>query len=263
MRRRFVWIQGAAPLGGNFFFLYEGDDGYYVMDAAGNSQFVAPYVDAQNPGGITRSGFTAIGTNDWRFAAAGATDIISVNLLFYGPSGLVSSATNTLTTVGGAVSVSGLIQEATVQGTGVRQRYWYTHTGDAGIGDNTSPDTPPNFILPGVTVPTGSTGFYWINDTLTWAVCQNKLVSIDGTIINITIGAPDPWPDNVSFSGGFASLVGLTLYVYNLPSGGNVSITPYTYDPDAGTATQGDTFALPVASLPSGALLRFMSYWKG
>jgi len=263
MRRRLVWIQGAVSVEPALFSLWEGPDGYYVVDGAGVPTLAAPYFDDASPFGIFRNGFTATGTNDWRYGAVGLRgDSITWNVLFYGPSGLVSSQ---LTASGvspgnGPVYRSGLLTNAIDQNAGIRQRYWYTQTAFGTDGLNTFPNFPEIYALPDQKGSDESGTVWYANSDLTWAVCSGTLLKADGTTITITSGEPDPWPNIFNKE---ACMVGLTLFVFDRdPTPPSITFTPYRYDPDTGTVTQEDPILMPYAEPGEDyGPLRFVSYW--
>ena len=262
MRRRFVWIQG-KPQEEALYFLYYAPDGYYAMKSTGETHFIAPYVDTDNPYGIFDLGFTTVSDTDWRFCTQGPLAsggiINQVRISFYGTSGRVNTAINTNDDIAGTGTGSGLITNVLWLDdlASTRQMFWYSHLGTSGNGANTYPAFPPNFILPDVTLSYGSIGDYRVNADMSWAVGPTELVKADGTKIAITSGAPSPWPDYTE-----CSFVGLTLFVHSFPDANTVNSTPYVYDPDTGTATAGTPFSIAVANPPDpGWSWGYLSYW--
>ena len=264
MRRRLVWIQAQA---GGLFLLYSGPDGHYVQKVGGPLQLAAPYSDAENPNGIFRIGLTAMGGNDWRFSAIGIrANYNGSNLLFYGPSGLLSSTTNLLST--GAQGPTGVFTRTTVSVSAwtVRQAFWYDYTGASGNGPNTYPDLPPTFVLPSVSVPNPE-GLYFQNPTLTWAVLFNNAIDSSGNNYPITSGSPSPWIGSSTYGPGgkegrVGNLVDLTLFVHDVtPAPDIITTTPYRYNPEAGTATAETSFVTPYTHPGDDYLLRHVSYW--
>ena len=252
----------AAPA---LFSLWEGPDGYYVVNGAGVPTLAAPYFDDFSPGGIFRAGFTVTGTNDWRFGALGGDSSFQIrNGLFYGPGGLAASFTTAALGIQATGTFgSGVLLGALDQRDGIRQRYWHTQTA-SGNGPNMFPSTEPPFALPGQQFAT-STSTVYQNADLTWAVRAGTLLKADGTTIAITSGEPVPWP-NIILNSQSACFVGLTLFVFSWPpTAPSVTFTPYRYDPDAGpgtgTATQEDPIVMPYAGPGSGYILRYLSYW--
>jgi hypothetical protein len=262
MRRRLVWIQGAAEEGPALFSLWEGPDGYYVVNGAGMPTLAAPYSDGDSPFGIFRSGFTVTGANDWRYGAVGLRgDSVSLNL-FYGPSGLLSTqATASGVSAGnGAIYRSGLLTNAIDRNSGIRQRYWYTQTASGTDGINTFPNIPEIYVLPGQKGSDESGTVWYANSDLSWAVCSGTLLKADGTTITIVSGEPDPWPNIFDKE---ACMVGLTLFVFDQnPTPPSISFTPYRYNPDTGTATAEAPITMPYAEPGEDyGPLRFVSYW--
>jgi len=263
MRRRLVWIQGAiAPA---LFSLWEGPDGYYVVNGAGVPTLVAPYFDDFSPGGIFRAGFTVTGTNDWRYGAVGADGSFSArNGLFYGPSGLAASFVTAAPGIQATGTFgSGVLLGELDQRDGIRQQYWHTQTA-SGNGPNTFPATDPPFALPGhqFASATDTIDNIFQNADLTWAVRSGELLKADGTLIPITSGEPSPWP-NMSLNIQSACFVGLTLFVFDCPpTAPSITFTPYRYDPDTGTATEEAPITMPYAEpgVDYGPL-RSVSYW--
>jgi hypothetical protein len=256
-RRMRMRDQAVAPA---LFSLWGGPDGYYVVNGAGVPTLVAPYFDN---GPIFRNGFTAVGTNDWRFSAVKNTDVPPQgDLLFYGPSGVTASYTVPFGHQLGGRSDSGLISNSLVQNSQDRvlQRYWYTETAQ-GNGPNTFPDIPDGFILPGLI--TSDTGTIYSNADLSWAVRSGQLLKADGTLIPITSGEPDPWPDISNINSQSACFVGLTLFVFDWPPvAPSITFTPYRYDPDTGTATAETPIVMPYATPGVGYTLRHLSFWS-
>lgn len=257
MRRRLVWIQGAAAVEG-LFVTYQGDNGYYTMTAAGVVQRVVPYFDATYNNGISPYSLKTLGANDWRLTAAGTSNNYQTySLIWY------SATTETGITLPFIWAQSpgrGIMLNAIYQ-LGVNQRAWYLESGTTGVGP-TYPvgTTPPYFALPGVESTSTSGQVPIQNADLTWAVCPDVLMDAAGTSYPITSGAPSPWPYTFA-SKLYASFVGLTLYVYGPPAGGNLTMTPYTYDPATGTATAQTPIVVPCASIPAGTTLFDISYW--
>ena len=267
MRRRFVWIQGAPPASEGLFLLYDGPEGYYVQRVGGDPQLAAPFFDDDNPNGIFPNVLTAISGSDWRLSASGLkADFVTSNSLFYGPSGLVLSVSKDTTI--GREGNSGVFQTSLIQNSslGIFQEFWDTAAGASGSGANTYPDFPPKFVLPNVTVASGSTD-YRPNDALSWAVAPSQLIDSAGTTYPITSGSPSPWPRRqTSGSGGKEGRVGnfvnLTLFVHDLSTGPDtITTTPYLYDSGAGTATAGTPFATPYTHPGAGWTLRQVSYY--
>ena len=256
MRRRFVWIQGKAQEA-IFYFLYQAPDGYYVVDAAGNATFAAPLSNAENPTWIRPEGFTVTGPNDWRFCARGRNGS-DYNILFYGPSGLVYT-TPSVSDFIGTFTGSGLITNAYLYTIDTTQAYWYTHLGTTGNGPNVFPDiNAPGFVLPNVQT-SDSLVDYRINHDMTWAVNPDQLIKSDGTIIPIISGTiPLPWPSRIRHS-----FVGLTLYKHLHPDTNitSVATTPYTYDPDTGTATEGAAFSTSITPPDPTWTHLYTRYW--
>jgi len=262
MRRRLVWIQAQA--GEGLFLLYDGPDGYYVQKVGGPLQLAAPYDDAENPRGIFRLGLTAMGENDWRFSAAGRANLNDDNLLFYGPSGLLSSTTTLFSTA--PRGPTGVFTVILVRPPWVRQEFWCDYTGASGSGPNTFPNEPPVFVLPNVSIPNW-TGLYYQNPTLTWAVLFNNIIDSSGNSYPITSGSPSPWiGSSTSGPGGkngrVGNLVDLTLFVHDVtPAPDIITTTPYRYNPEAGTATAETSFVTPYTHPGGGYTLRQVSYW--
>jgi len=262
MRRRFVWIQGAVPVEPALFSLWQGPNGYYVVNSAGVPTLAAPYFDDFSPGGIFRAGFTVTGTNDWRYGAVGADSSFATrNGLFYGPSGLVASFTTAALGIGATGTFgSGVLLGALDQRDLIRQRYWYTETA-SGNGPNTWPIADPTFALPGQKFAT-STGSVYQNSDLTWAVQSGQLLKADGTFVTITSGEPVPWP-NIILNSQSACFVGLTLFVFSWPPvAPSVTFTPYHYKPDTGTVVKGADIVMPYSPLGSGYILRYVGFWS-
>ena len=256
MRRRLVWIQGAAQEA-IFYFLYQAPDGYYVVDAAGSATFAAPLSNTENPDGILPEGFTVTGPNDWRVCAEGRNGS-GRNVLFYGPSGLLYSLPAPSDDLVGTFTGSGLITNSFTFTADTSQSHWYTHLGTTGNSVNTFPADPPDFVLPNVTVPAGDIIFYRINEDMSWATDGIELVKADGTKIPIISGGPSSWPTRIRHS-----FVGLTLYRHVHPDVNitSVTTTPYTYDPDTGTATEGAAFSTPITPPNPTWTHLYTRYW--
>jgi hypothetical protein len=264
-RRMRMRTQDEAVAAPALFSLWEGPDGYYVVNSAGVPTLAAPYSDDASPFGIFNNGFTATGTNDWRYGAVGLRgDSITWNVLFYGPSGLVSSQVTAsgVSPGNGPFYRSGLLTNAIDQNAGVRQRYWYTQTASGTDGINTFPNIPEIYALPDQKGSDESGTVWYANSDLTWAVCSGTLLKADGTIIPITSGEPDPWP-NIGTNFQSACFVGLTLFVFAWPPAApSVTFTPYHYKPDTGTVVKGADIVMPYATPGAGYTLRYLSYWS-
>lgn len=261
MRRRLVWVQGGAEEPA-MFFLYQGPDGYYVAKNTGPLQFVAPLT------GIANLGFTAIGSNDWRFLARGGNDVDGYTILFYGPLGLLTTIPVPLPLLPeqSTATGSGVFAESYFNGTylgeTIAQRCWYTQV-SSGCGPRIDPDGENDFVLPGVRFPTDQVGGgSYSNNDLTYAIRQGQLLSADGTL-TATTGGPPTWPryPNNNFT---ATMIGLTLFFYIWPGSSNtfITLTPHRYNPITGAATTGDSFAVQRVLPPAGYTLRHTSYWS-
>jgi hypothetical protein len=263
MRRRLVWIQGAAPQEAALFLLFEGPEGYYLQKVGSAPQLAAPFSDDQS-WFILPLALTAVGVDDWLLSAGGITDAYGINALFYGPSGLVRRTFSPQTS--GTDSLSGLFQQTFTQDSFLEifQRFWYTSTGLSGSGPNTFPVWPPPFYaLPGVE----GTSDHRPNETLTWAFGPTNALDAVGNSYPFTSGAPNPWPRLSPFGPGgkegrVGNAVGLTLFVHDLtPDPTVITTTPYTYDPSTGIVTGGTPFDTPYTHPGGEWILRRVSYW--